>query len=241
MLAVACWRICGWIEQAPRSQAAVDAEASAQPGASTSPARGTALAQAPSQRSPKVEAVPQQATTRLLASVPELSQAPSDAGFHRSAAPGPSRLRPDHVREAPSEPHADEVATHLTSLVQLLAAAAPRPCWRRSSRAHRCSPRRRRCAADRRRPDDLPHHSFLCQVTREGARGHSFPLELGVALPMDAEGGVHAAYQWCERYVGDPHAALVLVNFRIPWPDPPTHPPVHPPPPHPLSVEVEQA
>ena len=41
--------------------------------------------------------------------------------FHRASAPGPSGLRPDHVREALATPHGDEVIAHLVSLSNLLA------------------------------------------------------------------------------------------------------------------------
>ena len=156
-----------------------------------------------------------------VAAVPEFSAelvTYAVRGFRRGSAPGPTGLRPDHLREALGTAHSDEVAAHLATLCQLLARGeAPEALAVHfaGARLH-ALPKKgggvrpvavgetlRRLVA-----------KLLCEQVRDDARSLLWPLQVGVAAPGGAEVAVHAARQWAQRNAGNRSKVLVKVDFE---------------------------
>ncbi|CAE7525196.1 unnamed protein product, partial [Symbiodinium sp. CCMP2456] len=123
--------------------------------------------------------------------------------FHRASAPGPSGLRPDHVREALATPHGDEVIAHLVSLSNLLArgeAPAAVAVHFAGASLH-ALPKKHGGLRPIAVGETLRRlvGKLLCSAVRVEARRHLWPLQLGVAVPNGAEAAVHVTRQWSDR------------------------------------------
>ena len=155
------------------------------------------------------------------AAVPEFSAentARAIRSFRQGSAPGPSGLRPDHLREALLTAHADEVAAHLASLCHLLARgeapgslsphlaggslhALPKP--QGGVRPIAVGEVVRRLVG-----------KVLCMSLREEARDYLQPLQLGVGVKAGTEAAVHASRQWLHRNAGHVDKVLVKLDLR---------------------------
>ena len=153
--------------------------------------------------------------------VPEFSAeavAKAVRSFKRASAPGPSGLRPDHLRESLSTAHADEVAVHLAALCHLLARgeapatlaphlagatlhALPKP--QGGVRPIAIGEVLRRLVG-----------KLLCGSVREAARDQLWPLQVGVGVPSGSEAAVHAARHWLQSHSGHENRVLVKLDFR---------------------------
>ena len=129
--------------------------------------------------------------------------------FRRGSAAGPSGLRGDHLREALSSAHGDEVAAHLAEVVQLLAphiaGAALHALPKRGGdvRPIIVGETLRRLAS-----------KCLCQAVREPAQQWLSPLQLGVAVSLGAEAAVHTARHWFHRNSGHANKAFLTIDFE---------------------------
>ena len=158
---------------------------------------------------------------------PNIAAVPDITGEHirraiqtwsRSSAPGPTGLRGDHLREALGTAHADEVATHLCAVVQLLvrgegpAELAPHIG---GATLHALVK-----GADDVRPIAVGEtlrrltSKCLCAAFREPAREWLCPLQVGVAVPLGAEAAVHTARQWMQRRSGHATDVFLKVDFH---------------------------
>ncbi|CAE7231929.1 unnamed protein product [Symbiodinium natans] len=153
--------------------------------------------------------------------VPEFSAeavAKAVRSFKRASAPGPSGLRPDHLRESLSTAHADEVAVHLAALCHLLgrgeapATLAPHlagatlhalPKPQGGVRPIAIGEVLRRLVG-----------KLLCGSVREAARDQLWPLQVGVGVPSGSEAAVHAARHWLQSHSGHENRVLVKLDFR---------------------------
>lgn len=139
-------------------------------------------------------------------------------GFRRSSAPGPSGLRPDHLREALGTAHADEVATHMTSLVNLLASGRGLPAmapFLAGASLHALP-----------KPDNGVRPIAVGETLRRlvgkclaaelkgQAREALFPRQLGVAVSHATEVAVHVVRDWSERYASDPTRVLIKLDIK---------------------------
>jgi len=138
--------------------------------------------------------------------------------FRRGSAAGPSGLRGDHLREALSSAHGDEVAAHLAQVVQLLARGdAPLEVAPHiAGAALHALPKRggdvrpiavgetlRRLAS-----------KCLCQAVREPAQQWLSPLQLGVTVSLGAEAAVHTARHCFHRNSGHANKAFLTIDFE---------------------------
>ena len=123
--------------------------------------------------------------------------------FAHASAPGPSGLRPDHVRESLSTAHGDEVLVHLTTVCQLLARGeAPRCLAAHFAGATlHALPKKSGGVRPIAVGETLRRlvGKLLCQAVREDVRAHFWPLQVGVGVPNGAEVAVHATRQWMQR------------------------------------------
>ena len=153
------------------------------------------------------------------AAVPEFeAQAAARAvrGFKRASAPGPTGLRPDHLREALQTAHADEVAAHLALLSHTLArdeAPSPVAPFLAGASLH-ALPK----TAGGVRPIAVGEvlrrlvGKLLCEAVREEARECLWPLQVGVGVKAGGEAAVHTTRQWAWRHASSPDRALVKVS-----------------------------
>ena len=139
-------------------------------------------------------------------------------GFRRGTAAGPSGLRSDHLREALQTAHCDEVLTHLTAVVHLLAAGqvpldlAPHlagatlhalPKGDADVRPIAVGETLRRLVA-----------KCLCHTVKDLARDYLHPLQVGVSVPLGAEAAIHTARQWCQRSAGKSDMVFLSLDFE---------------------------
>ena len=139
-------------------------------------------------------------------------------GFRRGTAAGSSGLRSDHLREALQTAHCDEVLTHLTAVVHLLAAGqvpsnlAPHlagatlhalPKGDADVRPIAVGETLRRLVA-----------KCLCHTVKDLARDYLHPLQVGVSVPMGAEAAIHTARQWCQRSAGKSDMVFLSLDFE---------------------------
>lgn len=128
--------------------------------------------------------------------------------FPRGSAPGPSGLRPQHLKDAlHSTAHRDEVLHQLLALVNLLAKGLAPPsvaehlagAWLVALtkkdgglRPVAIGETLRRLVA-----------KCLCSQVSDAARDRLAPLQVGVAVPGGCEAAVHVSRQWLTRHAGD--------------------------------------
>lgn len=156
------------------------------------------------------------------APVPEFSVADvvrAARGFSRGSAAGPTGLRGDHLREALASAHSDEVAIHLTAVVQLLARGhAPLELA-----AHLAGATLH--ALPKNNGDDVRPIAVgetlrrlvakcLCADARAAARDWLSPLQIGVGVPLGTEAAVHTARHWVQRHAGQVDQVLLKVDFH---------------------------
>ena len=137
--------------------------------------------------------------------------------FHRLSGAGPSGFRPAHLQEALRGELKDEILTHATSLVQLLAkGTAPRalapylagatltalPKKDGSVRPIAVGETLRRLTA-----------KCLCSEVKSAALEYFFPLQIGVGQPRGTEVGLQTARQWCHRNRDNTSAVFVKVDY----------------------------
>ena len=144
--------------------------------------------------------------------------AASIRSFKRASGPGPSGLRPDHLREALGTAHADEVASHLAALCYILARgeapttlaphlaggtlhALPKP--QGGVRPIAVGEVLRRLVG-----------KLLCQHAREAARAQLAPLQVGVGVPSGAEAAVHVTRHWLHTNSGSENTVLLKLDLR---------------------------
>ena len=160
-----------------------------------------------------------EAPARALVPDLDLAQVVAAArSFKKGSAAGPSGLRGDHLREALAGAHCDEVGTHLTEVVQLLARGegpselAPHLA---SATLH-ALPK----GADDLRPIAVGEtlrrlvSKCLCKAVWEAARNHLVPLQVGVAAPLGAEAAVHTTRQWAQRHAGSATKVVVKLDCQ---------------------------
>ena len=131
---------------------------------------------------------------------------------------GPSGLRPAFLKESLAAGHRDEVLTHLTSVVGLLARGRGPPALAAflAGAALHALPRKdgsirpivvgeclRRLVA-----------KVLCAAYQQQASHLLWPLQIGVAQPLGTEVGLRTARQWVERHKLDRNAVFLKMDFR---------------------------
>ena len=153
--------------------------------------------------------------------VPDISSAEvlkAVRGFRRGSAPGPTGLRGDHVREALSTAHADEVTAHLTEVIRILVRGeAPLELAPHLAGATlHAMPK----GGDDVRPIAVGETwrrlagKCLCSSLREAAAQNLWPLQVGVAVPLGTETAIHTARQWMQRNTGHADKCFLQVDFR---------------------------
>ena len=137
--------------------------------------------------------------------------------FRRGSAAGPSGLRGEHLREALESAHGDEVAAHLTRVVQLLvrgeapfelaqhlagATLHALPKGQDDVRPIAVGETLRRLVA-----------KCLCSHVKSEAREWLSPLQVGVAVPLGAEAAVHSSRHWVHAYRNNPDKVFLKLDF----------------------------
>ena len=143
----------------------------------------------------------------LMPDIPDQIVEKMIKSFRRGTAPGPSALRPQHLQDGLRSSHGDELLAHLTGLVNLCATGnAPqelRPFLAGASliglnkedggiRPIAIGEALRRLVA-----------KSLCEMSKDDARQHLWPLQIGVSAPLGAEIGFHTVRQWWMRNEGN--------------------------------------
>ena len=153
-------------------------------------------------------------------SVPDLSVQDVLAAvksFPRGSAGGPTGLRGDHLREALNTAHGDEVAAHLTQVVQILlrGQAPPELAAHFAGGTLYAQPK----GADDVRPIAVGEalrrlaSKCLCAALREEAQRYLAPIQVGVGVSLGAEAAVHTARHWAHRHAGHANKCFLTVDF----------------------------
>ena len=138
--------------------------------------------------------------------------------FSKGAAAGPSGLRPQHLKDAFSGEHSDEVREQLAALVNLLARGeAP-------ASIAECLAGATLIALEKKdggvRPiavgDTLRRlvGKCLCEQVKAKALAHLWPLQIGVATRLGAEVGSQTTDQWLDRNRECADKVLVTIDFE---------------------------
>ena len=137
--------------------------------------------------------------------------------FRRGSAAGPSGLRGEHLREALESAHGDEVAAHLTRVVQLLvrgeapfelaqhlagATLHALPKGQDDVRPIAVGETLRRLVA-----------KCLCSHVKSEAREWLSPLQVGVAVPLGAEAAVHSSRHCVHAHRNNPDKVFLKLDF----------------------------
>ena len=137
--------------------------------------------------------------------------------FHRLSGGGPSGLKPIHLKNCMATEHRDEVLERCCALLNMLAKEeAPITLAPFLAGANLTALPKK---DDGFRPVAVGEvwrrltAKYLCNIFKEQARTHFFPLQIGVAQPLGTEVGLETARQWSHRNKNNLSAILVKIDF----------------------------
>eukprot|EP00663_Eupelagonemidae_sp_cell21sb_P000220 gene220-2251_t len=138
--------------------------------------------------------------------------------FPRGSAPGPSGLRPQHLQDALKSTGGDKMLEQLSALTALLSRGeAPRSVAPLLAGATLFAIAKKDGGARPIAAGETYRRltaSCLCTLHRDAARDLLWPRQLGVAVPLGVEIGVHTARNWMIRNATARRKVAIKIDFR---------------------------